>query len=80
MRRANQFLSFVMNQLAIDSKNIPEDILDFVNKNINCQCSKNEFLEKLELTEKKVDWNAMINFFNVNGITPNEVLRELGFC
>lgn len=72
--------ALMFNQLAIDSKNIPEDILDFVNKNINCQCSKNEFLEKLELTEKKVDWNAMINFFNVNGITPNEVLRELGFC
>lgn len=72
--------ALTFNQLAIDSKNIPEDILDFVNKNINCRCSKNEFLEKLGLTENKVDWNAMINFFNVNGITPNEVLRELGFC
>lgn len=72
--------ALTFNQLAIDTKNIPKDVLNFVNRNINCRCSKNEFLEKLGLTENKVDWNAMINFFNVNGITPNEVLRELGFC
>lgn len=61
------------NQLIIDSNNIKNDIIDFEDRDINCEVSKEEFLKNNGLKEIDFSYDDLIELLQKKQINPLDI-------